>query len=65
VSGWEDKTVLMWDPRGVRQLAALEGHSKGVRSMTFSPDGFYIVSGAGDQSVRVCDTQTSQQIVIL
>jgi WD40 repeat protein len=33
----------------------LEGHTDGVKSVAFSPDGSHIVSGSNDHTVRVWD----------
>ena len=34
-----------------------EGHTKLCCSVTFSPDGWQIVSGSGDNTIRIWDTQ--------
>ena len=41
-------------------LHTLEGHSRFVHSVVFSPDGSRVASGSGDHTVRVWDLQTGQ-----
>ena len=43
----------------------LEGHTNGVRSVAFSPDGKQIVSGSYDKSVRVWDVSTGKELKVL
>ena len=38
----------------------LEGHSRWVNSVVFSPDGSRVASGSGDKTIRVWDVQTGQ-----
>ncbi|KAJ9601892.1 hypothetical protein H2200_013607 [Cladophialophora chaetospira] len=38
----------------------LEGHSDGVRSVVFSPDGSRVASGSYDNTVRIWDIQTGE-----
>jgi hypothetical protein len=44
-------------------LQTLEGHTSGVYSVAFSPDGKQIVSGSRDQTVRRWDAATGQQLL--
>ncbi|THU81911.1 WD40 repeat-like protein [Dendrothele bispora CBS 962.96] len=59
VSGSWDHTVRVWNARtGVPEGDPLEGHSDGVTSVSFSPDGKRIVSGLSDNTVRVWNSRT-------
>ena len=40
------------------QVQTLQGHSNGVLSVCFSPDGYYFVSGSEDMTVRVWNART-------
>ena len=55
-SGSGDKTVRVWDwstdGKGA-SVATLEGHTNGVRSVSWSPDGTRSASGSNDNTVRV------------
>jgi len=42
------------------QVSELKGHSGGVRSVSFSPDGSKIVSGSDDNTIRVWDASTGE-----
>ena len=50
--------MKVWDASGrVASLHELKGHTVGVMSVAFSPDGTRIVSGSGDKTAKVWDAR--------
>jgi len=47
------------------QECTLRGHSEGVLSVAYSPDGKHIVSGSEDCTVKVWDSQTGKEVNVL
>jgi WD40 repeat protein len=45
-SGSEDKTVKLWSVESQKKVAMLQGSSSFIRSIAFSLDGKYLVSGS-------------------
>jgi WD40 repeat protein len=45
--------VRVWERATGKEVQKLTGHYGGVLSVAVTPDGRYIVSGSGDQTVRV------------
>ena len=67
VSGFQDGTVRLWDVATQTEVARLEGHTHGVLSVSFSPDGGLLASagGRGDPTVRLWDAATQAQAATL
>jgi hypothetical protein len=56
-SAGRDRAIWLWDLATGQEVARLEGHANYVWSLAFSPDGTSLVSGSGDSTVRLWDTE--------
>jgi WD40 repeat protein len=58
------KLGRVWDMSTGQEIAVLDGHTGIIWVVAFSPDsnGLRIVTGSGDKTVRVWNTQTGQQL---
>ena len=54
-----DSTIRVGRP-GKKEAVPLEGHSKPIFSLAFSPDARYLVSGSRDNTVKVWDLSNDQ-----
>jgi len=55
-TGGSDGTIKLWDVASGKMRAAMTGHTKFVRGLSFTPDGDLLASaGANDHSVRLWD----------
>ena len=53
----------MWDAQTGKLVSdPLEGHTDWVTSVSFLPDGKYIVSGSYDKTIRMWDAQTGKLV---
>ena len=59
--GWEYR--LLWTRFNARQT--LRGHTQGLNSVAFSPDGRRIVTGSWDKTAKVWDAGTGREIFTL
>jgi len=66
-SGGYESVVRIWDPATGEQLAALEGHERGVRAVcAVSVNGRELLASAGgDRTVRIWDPQTGTCVLAM
>lgn len=50
-----DAIGRVWDLRTGRTAMVLDGHVQGIYSIAFSPTGYQLATGAGDDTIRVWD----------
>jgi WD40 repeat protein len=62
---WNEYTVRIWEVATGRLVHTLRGHTSGIRSLEFTPDGKRLVSGASDSTVRVWETVTGRELHVL
>jgi WD40 repeat protein len=57
-----DFSILLWNLEAGKVLRKLEGHTKEVRTVVFSPDGKQALSGGWEKELRLWDLQTGKEI---
>ena len=57
--------IHLWDIQGKNQVGVLKGHTAWIYSVIFSPDGKMLVSGSGDETVRLWDVEEQRQVGLL
>jgi WD40 repeat protein len=60
-----DDTIRVWDVKGGEQLAQFLGHIYQRSDVAFSPDGLWIVAGSLHGAIKIWDTVTGAEIVLL
>jgi eukaryotic-like serine/threonine-protein kinase len=60
-----DYTAKVWDAASGKELLTLKGHTDGVSSVAFSPDGQRIVTASGDNTAKVWDAASGKERLTL
>ncbi len=53
--GFSNNEINIWKLKGLKKAYSLTGHTSRVLYLALSPDGRYIVTGAGDETLRFWD----------
>ena len=56
---------MIWSDSGRGQECTLRGHSGWVLSVAYSPDGKHIVSGSRDNTVKIWDAQSGEEVRVV
>ena len=57
--GFSENAVCVWESNNFRKIKSLKGHMSRVLYLAMSPCGNYVVSGAGDETLRFWDLNYS------
>jgi eukaryotic-like serine/threonine-protein kinase len=53
----------VWDAKSGQLRLSYSGHSAGVRTLVWSPDGTRIVSGGNDNTIQIWNATNGQRLV--
>lgn len=49
----QDNTISLWEVGSGARIRILKGHEAGLRSVEFTPDGKFLISGSADGTVKI------------
>lgn len=62
VQEYNDTTISIWFIGSMNKRRVLQGHSKWVTSIAFSPDNRYLASGSMDGTIKIWNTETGEAL---
>ncbi len=57
-----ENSARIWSVEDGSQVARLDGHERRIRSIAFSPEGHWILTGSDDTTARLWDAQTGNLV---
>ena len=54
--------IALWETATGKKVRAFEGHLNAITSVTFSPDGKYVLTGSDDQTARLWEAATGKEV---
>ena len=60
LTGGGDRIARLWDAETGQELRQFKGHSGGIRSAIFSPDGKWVLTASDDMTARLWDAGTGE-----
>ena len=63
-TGMKDSTVAVWDLRACRMAWSVKAHDNERRSVEYSADGRFFISGSFDSTVSIIDMDVWERRVV-
>ena len=58
----KDFTSRLWDIKTGAEIKRFEGHTETINSVSFSPDGQYVLTASDDKTARLWEVKTQKEI---